>query len=382
MPSSTLGITAPRRMASPSCAPMGSAEQSEGAPPDWREVGPRVWPRYAAMLRIKNQPTADKFKQSSISISTTNFSVQGSVLLPDGRVYIIPRTLAYGYIYDPLTDTLITAGTFPGTSNQFVSGCLSLQGWVYHVPYGITTAYKFDPETGKSTTLTGTYPANAAVGAATLPDGRIITCAYGTVMQIYNPSDDTLTATGHTVTTNSLTLMPDGRVFMPPASGDTARIYDPETNTIITPSAAFQTGTDQYLAVLLSDSEIYCSAQNVTTARIYNFLTDTVRTPTGTFPGAYYMGKPILLPDSRVFIPPFVKAQTTARIYDPATDTLTTPSGTYTSVNTGTLGGTQMQDGGVFVPRSGANNSGIWYGGYTRYLPPARLLSQYFNPGT
>jgi hypothetical protein len=58
---------------------------------------------------------------------------------------------------------------------------------------------------------------------------------------------------------------------------------------------------------------------SATTARIYDPVTDTLSTPTGTYPGssAYFGG--VLLPDGRVFCVPF--SATTARIYGAAVNT-------------------------------------------------------------
>ena len=64
----------------------------------------------------------------------------GGVLLPDGRVYCIPRNATSARIYDPVTDTLTTpTGVHPG-SFAFAGGVLLPDGRVYCIPHSATSA--------------------------------------------------------------------------------------------------------------------------------------------------------------------------------------------------------------------------------------------------
>jgi len=63
----------------------------------------------------------------------------------------------------------------------------------------------------------------------------------------------------------------------------------------------------------LPDGRVFCVPNNSTTARIYDPKTDTVTTPSGTYPGVASFGGGVLLPDGRVFCVP--RFSTTARIY-------------------------------------------------------------------
>jgi hypothetical protein len=55
------------------------------------------------------------------------------------------------------------------------------------------------------------------------------------------------------------------------------------------------------------------SARASTTARIYDPISDTLTTPTGTFSGNNDFNQPLVMADGRVFIVPH--NATTARIY-------------------------------------------------------------------
>ena len=56
--------------------------------------------------------------------------------------------------------------------------------------------------------------------------------------------------------------------------------------------------------VLMQDGRVFLVASDGTTARIYNPTTDTLTTPTGTYPGSNAFTGGVLLPDGRVFCGP------------------------------------------------------------------------------
>jgi len=205
----------------------------------------------------------------------------GGVLLPDGRVFCVPRSATSARIYNPTTDTLTTpTGEYPG-SRAYFGGVLLPDGRVFCVPRNATSARIYDPTTDTLTTPTGTYPGgDAYVGGV---------------------------------------LLPDGRVFCVPLLATSARIYDPTTDTLTTPSDTYPGGGAYYGGVLLPDGRVFCVPLNATSARIYNPTTDTLTTPSGTYSGSSAYSGGVLLPDGRVFCVPL--NATSARIYDPTTDT-------------------------------------------------------------
>ena len=64
--------------------------------------------------------------------------------------------------------------------------------------------------------------------------------------------------------------------------------------------------------IILPDGRVFCIPFTSTTARIYNPITDVVTTPSGTYPGGGAFAGGVLLPDGRVFCVP--RDSTTARI--------------------------------------------------------------------
>lgn len=145
-------------------------------------------------------------------------------------------------------------------------------------------------------------------------------------------------------------LLPDGRVFCVPSNITTARIFDPLSNLVSTPSVSFPGGGAFIGGVLLSDGRVFCIPYSSTSARIYNPVTDSISTPTGTYPGTSAFWSGLILRDGRVFCVPF--SSPSARIYNPTNDSLTTPSGIYPG-NMSFAGAVLLSDGRVFcVPHS------------------------------
>lgn len=162
-------------------------------------------------------------------------------------------------------------------------------------------------------------------------------------------------------------LMKDGRVFCVPYDSTTARIYNPDTETVSTPSGTYP-GSGAFVGgILLPDGKVFCVPHNSASARIYDPLTDTLSTPSGTYPGTKAFFGGVLTRDGKVFCVPY--NSTTARIYDPTTDTLTTPTGTYPG-GEAFSGGVLLGDGRIFcVPYSA--NFPLAYNPVTDVLLPA-----------
>ena len=119
---------------------------------------------------------------------------------------------------------------------------------------------------------------------------------------------------------------------------------------------------------------MFCVPHSSTTARIYDPVSDTLTTPSGTYPGSNSFAGGILLPNGKVFCVPFNSA--TARIYDPVSDTLTTPSGTYPGSNS-FYGGVLLMNGKVFCVPHDATTSRLYGGGIS--FNTNVLLSSYYN---
>ena len=148
-----------------------------------------------------------------------------------------------------------------------------------------------------------------------------------------------------------------GRVFMPPRTSTTARLYDVATNTLTIPNGAF--APDAFFgSVRMNDNRIYMIPFGGANqkARIYNPATDTFSIPSGVFPlsGGQWAGA--LLNDGRVFILPY--NDTVARIYDPVANTLTVAGGSY--VFAAHYTGITLPSGQVFMPPFGTSRAAVY----------------------
>jgi hypothetical protein len=214
------------------------------------------------------------------------------------------------------------------------------------------------------TTPTGTYGtagSNLFAGGVLLPDGRVFCVPYNSdTARIYEPATNSLatpTGTYGTVGGNSFiggVLLPDGRVFCVPYSSTQARIYDPESDTLSVPAGSYNGSASFAGGVLLPDGRVFCVPHNSDTARIYDPATNVLTTPPGTYGpvgGGSFIGG-VLLPDGKVFCVPYNSTQ--ARIYDYILNETTTPVGTYDG-GASFIGGILLPDGRVFcVPINSA----------------------------
>ena len=113
---------------------------------NWRNVGQSYWPAYAASIATTN--AAHSSNPDTLATPTGTYpggdAYHGGVLLPDGRVFCVPRFATSARIYDPATDSLSTpTGTYPG-SNAYAGGVLLPDGRVFCVPHSATSARIYD----------------------------------------------------------------------------------------------------------------------------------------------------------------------------------------------------------------------------------------------
>jgi hypothetical protein len=206
----------------------------------------------------------------------------------------------------------------------------------------------------------GTYPGTAQyINTLILKDGRVfMSPASGYPAAIYNPVTDTVTFTGPAPSNGSYSggvLLNDGRVYFVPHTGNTAVIYDPDTNTYTTLSGIYPGDPPDEGnfgdGILLKDGCVFCVPLYSTKAAIYNPTTDQVVALPHTYPGVANVYGAALLNDGRVYMAPYGSG-TTARIYDPIANTLTTPNGTFPGLiqNSSAFGWpVLLNDGRVFI---------------------------------
>jgi hypothetical protein len=301
------------------------------------------WDKFKRLLDNQIQNAREAGMASGVKQSVNpagtfsgNYVTLGTVLLPDGRVFLVPYGSTTARIYDPLTNTLtVPSGTYPG-SNSLGRGVLLPDGRVFCCPITSTTARIYDPATDTVITPNGTYPgtANAFSGCVLLSDGRVfIVPGSSTSARIYDPVNDTLTTPSGTYPgnfgCNGGVLLPDGRVFITPFNSTTARIYDPVTDTLITPNGTYEPATVAR-GTLMADGRIFMAEGAVSDKPgvIYDPVADTLTILSVTFPNPGYSVS-VLLPDGRLFCVPYGGTQ--AAIYDPIQNTLSLPIGSYTN---------------------------------------------------
>ena len=177
----------------------------------------------------------------------------GSVVLPDGRVFVVGGEVGRGNtlissslaeIYDPSTDTWTAAASFPVAG--FGDGPVKLlpNGKILAGATGSTSTYLYNPTTN-SWAKTGNKlhtDANTEESWVLLSDGSVLSYDAGSgaanTSQRYNSSTGKwinagvvpVTLSDATGTVGAASLLPDGRVMLLGGNNQTA-FYTPATNT-------------------------------------------------------------------------------------------------------------------------------------------------------
>jgi hypothetical protein len=100
------------------------------------------------------------------------------VLLPDGRVVLVPCYAKTIGIFDPATNAYSTIAGAPG-GGAYQGGVLLPDGRVVFVPYCAQTIGIFNPATNAYSTVTNTPGEFASYGGVLLRDGRVVFVPYG-----------------------------------------------------------------------------------------------------------------------------------------------------------------------------------------------------------
>lgn len=255
---------------------------------------------------------------------TNPSSHRGAVLLPTGRVCLVPNGGEVG-IYDPETNT-VTVTANPGVS--FRGGALSPGGIVIFAPQGASNVGRYDP-------TNGTYSSGAAhgeggtafAGAVTLFDGRIVFPPLQSAnIGIYDPAADSYTSgPAHGESGTSIfqggVLLPDGRVAFVPYDSPNVGIFDP-SNDSYTSGPAHGESTPAFTnGSVLPDGRIVFAPYNSSNVGLFDPSNDSYSSgPThgqgnSAFTGASLMG------DGRVAFAPF--SSTNFGVFDYRSDSFT-----------------------------------------------------------
>jgi WD40 repeat protein len=230
------------------------------------------------------------------------------VLLRNGEVLFIPRNAACR-VYNPVTNTVRTIGSAP-PANGYITGVLMQDGRVYCIPFNnTTTAIIIDPINNTVKNATGTYSnggANLGYGGVLLPDGRIFVVSNNanSACWIYDPIKDVLSTTRQTVpqTYQGAILLPDERILILPSSTNgNLMIYD-WNKDIFRLSKVIVPNTAGGL-ILLPDGTVMVTGLSLGSFLLYNPNTDTAITPPGTFTAAASTGGNLLFDGRLIFFP-------------------------------------------------------------------------------
>jgi hypothetical protein len=161
----------------------------------------------------------------------------GGVLLPDGRVLLVPYSSTTIGLYDPVNNTYTNGPVHGQGSFAFWGGVLLSDGRVLLVPFISTVVGLYNPVTNTYTDgpVTGN---NFFLGGVLMSDGRVLLVPYSsTTIGLYDPAGTIGTYTNgpvHGRGSNAFwggVLLPDGRVLLVPHTSTTIGLYDPVTNT-------------------------------------------------------------------------------------------------------------------------------------------------------
>jgi hypothetical protein len=164
----------------------------------------------------------------------------GAIVVPDGRIVMVPVTPATIAVYDPVNNSVATLAH--GEAAGWSSGTYHPNGKVYMAPYGLDYVGIYDP-------VANTYTRGAAVGAAfggtnryegvvVMPNGKMLfvpnraPCLgiYDPVTNIWTDGPPTGIAAGTAAYTGGC-MLADGRVLLFPRSGANFGLYDPKNET-------------------------------------------------------------------------------------------------------------------------------------------------------
>jgi len=321
-------------------------------------------------------------KEEGVDVFTTSLaggslSYIGGVLLPDGRVFILPINALNAVIYNPINNTVFNT-SLAGGSLAYKGGVLLPDGRIFCVAYsGASNCRIYNPKTNSSTP---TPVGNGYHGAVLLQDGRVFVVPYNAPNAVvYDPITNSSTPiadiTGSVSGNYSgCVLLPDGKVFVIPNAATSPKIYDPILNQTTTPTG-WTAGGGYNGGVLLSDGRVFLVPSGASNAVIYNPTNNSIFTVTGITGGSGAYKGGVLLPDGRVFIIP--TNATEAKIYNPTDNSVynvTNLTGGGLAYESGIL----LNDGRVLCIPVNAPNARIVSGSWCQPMNEFQFPQKYY----
>ena len=243
-------------------------------------------------------------------------------LLLDGRVFFAPSWAnlnGQAYIYDPELDRVVPAGE--AVASGYNSCVLLPDGRVLLVPWSATSPLIYDPRADSMTVSAAATPAELQTGSdfaagVLLPDGRVLFVPNSApIAMVYDPGADSLAVVSGDLrgaNCGGSVLLADGRVLLPINFGlGKTLIFDPATDTIAVTTPASAAGGFAGGALLANGTVLLLPGTygDLLECRIWDPATDmyTAAPELATVPalalGAYLGG--CVLPDGRVVFTPW-----------------------------------------------------------------------------
>jgi len=308
---------------------------------------------------------------NTVSGAPSGNAYQGSVLIHDGRVVMIPYNSTTIGVFNPFNNTFTTpyiGGTWG--SNAYAGGVFMPDGRVLCVPNDASNIGLYNPYANTFTTVLAT---TGYTGGVIVPDGRIIFVPMNTSnIGAYTPNTNIYSIPYSSGTWiqpafSGGVLLSDGRVVFVPYNDTNIGIFDPVTNTYSTPVTEGTWGNYAFSGgVLIPDGRVVFVPYNATTIGIFNPFTNTYNSVSLSISGVSKFMGGVLLPDGRVAFIPY--NATRISTFNPltnvfATGGITLGSGSYS-------GGTLLPDGRVVLVPSNGNTVGLLNG---TTIPPYEL---------
>ena len=234
----------------------------------------------------------------------------GGVLAPTGNVFMIPSNATGVGVFNPMTSAFSTFGSATG----FFGGVLaptSATGAVRVImaPLAATTVGIVDPV---ALTYTAGVAATGYVGTVLLPSGLVVLVPYSAAnISVYNPVTNTITSTlAHGQGAGAFAggaLLPNGNVLFFPSGSANIIVYNPSTNTIAATVAHGQGSGAYQGGVLTPSGNVVMVSFSAPYHGLFNPLTSTFSTFGISQTGSKFASA-ILVPDGRVVCPPFTYA--------------------------------------------------------------------------
>ena len=234
----------------------------------------------------------------------------GGVLMPDGKVCLVPAGSLYVGEYDPDTLTYTRRALHGEGANAFNGGVLMPDGKVCLVPRGSAYVGEYDP-----VALTYTRRAahgegsNVFIGGVVMPDGKVCLVPFGSsYVGEYDPV--ALTYTRRALTGEASfsfragVLMPDGKVCLVPSDSLYVGEYDPVALTY-TRRAAHGEGSSAFASgVLMPDGKVCLVPLSSTYVGEYDSGTLAYTRRAAHGEGAFAFIGGVLMPNGKVCLAP------------------------------------------------------------------------------